>query len=140
MEIQESDENGFTALLSNATISQERDSVNLVNNEGLNTLSLDRTVQLTDGSTAQIDYEVEGNQIIASYDRKIERDDIAPAPQLRSVAGCASSALLAVGAVAGGVAGILSAPVTGPVGPLATVAATTGIAGSVGMVATECSG
>lgn len=142
--ITESTENGFQAEVENASIEKAGDTLSLVDKNGNESLILESHVFLKDGSAVKVDYETTGNTIKGTFEKPVPKDQVVigstGSTAERSAAGCVSGVLTTVGAVAGGVAGILSAPATGPVGPLVTVAAASGIAGGVGATAAECSG
>lgn len=142
--ITESTQNGFRAEVENASIRKAGDTLSLVDKNGNESLVLESHVYLKDGSAVKVNYETTGNTIKGTFGKPVPKDQVyvrsTGGTAEHSAAGCAAGALSSIGAVAGGAAGIMSAPATGPVGPMMTVAAASGMAGTIGATAAECSG
>lgn len=140
-EITKGTDRGFDAKVYNASIKQKGDKLSLIDKNGRESLYLNSHVLLTDGSSVKVNYKVTGSKITGTFEKPVPKNKVViSGAQERGAATCAAGVLTSIGAVAGGAAGILSAPATGPVGPLATVAASTTIAGTVGGTAAACSG
>ena len=133
-------EDGSTLSLDNVSSIEEKSGAVLAyNNEGRQVISLARAVPLKDGSYVPIRYSVDGKSVTARYEKRIKPEDILiRQTATRGAAGCALGALTVVSGAALGAAAIASAPLTGPVGPLAAFGTVTGLGAGIGATGKEC--
>lgn len=118
--INEADESGYSAEVVNGNVHKTADAVFVESPTGEKE-ALPTSKTLTTGDVVNIDYSVEGNQLTAKYSMDVD-PDLVGTTLIRpySAAGCAGAVLLGGAATA---IGVISAPVTGPIGP--TMAAVT---------------
>lgn len=76
LHIVQGDEHGFLATVENGTIQDRDDHLVIINKNGMESLYLRSTIYLKDGMNAQVRYNLNGNQIEATYDRIVPKDQV----------------------------------------------------------------
>lgn len=130
LDVSAADENGFSANLEGGSLEQEPDGSVIVKGSGGDTLAtFESTIPLADGTVAEVDYVVDGNELNANYSEPITQEKISIPNSSFRAAGCGPEIMQTIGT--GGAAVISAATVPlGGLGLLGVGFATTAFAGS----------
>ena len=136
--INEADESGYSAEVVNGNVHKTADAVFVESPTGEKE-ALPTSKTLTTGDVVNIDYSVEGNQLTAKYSMDVD-PALVGTTLIRpySAAGCAGAVLLGGAATAASVIGVISAPVTGPIGPTMAAVTMATASGSIITAADQC--
>lgn len=102
------DENGFIANVANGSVTEQSDgSVVIVNEEGAVAGEFSTATLLEDGTVRNINYQVDGNEIVASYDSPVV-EGVMPV----SMQNCTPEWIMMAGAGAAAIGAAATAPLT----------------------------
>ncbi|MDK4330288.1 hypothetical protein [Corynebacterium accolens] len=136
--INETDKSGYSAEVVNGIDRKEADTMFVESpNSGEEALLTSKT--LNTGGKVNIEYSVGGDQITAKYSTNVDPELVdATLIQTRSAAGCAGTILVGIGGTTAAAVGVVSAPLTGPIGPTLAAATMASASGSIITAADQC--
>lgn len=136
--IDKADESGYSAEVVNGNVHKDAGAVFIESPTGEKT-ALPASKTLTTGEVVNIEYSVDGNQLTAKYSINVDPALVgSTVMRPQSAAGCAGAVLLGGAATAASVVGVISAPVTGPIGPTMAAVTMATASGSIITAADQC--